>query len=623
MALTPEMMLVLALLVFTVILFVFDIIRTDVTAMLVLGLLGATTLIPGLTPLLSPEQLLGGFSSNAVVAIIAVMIIGAGLDKTGLMTAVAARLIKLGGHSERRLIGLLTGVAGLFSSFVQNVGVIALFMPVAARIATRTEVPLARLLLPLAFCTILGGTITMIGCSPLILLNDLIIHINSTLAPSQRLATFHLLDVAPVGLALLATGIVFFVTLGPRLLPPPRETSAARRRSTLEFFKRVYDLDAAVYEVVIPTHCPLIGKPIMDIENAYRLRVIASRFQGTTRIAPPVSVQIEAPAVLGIVAQAHTVQRFAKENGLLLRTHLSTFADALVQTEAGVAELIIPPDSSLIGKTTFEIRMRVTYGLTVLAIHRAGKNISSDIENAPPLGEIPFQAGDSLVCHTRWENLARLEKDRDFVIVTADYPREERRPHKAGFALFFFALSLGLVLFSHMPLSIALLIGATGMVLSHVLSMDEAYSAVSWKTVFLLAGLIPLGQAVQSSGTAAWIAQQVLLICGDLPAWGLQTVLAVLATGFSLVMSNVGATVLLVPLAVNIALSVGADPALFAITVALATSNAFLIPTNQVNALVVGPGGYSVADFIKAGSLMSLLFLVVSLLVLNGLFLLR
>jgi di/tricarboxylate transporter len=176
------------------------------------------------------------------------------------------------------------------------------------------------------------------------------------------------------------------------------------------------------------------------------------------------------------------------------------------------------------------------------------------------------------------------------------------------------------VLFTDLRLSVALMTGALGMILTRVLSIDEAYQAVSWKTVFLLASLIPLGLAVESSGTAAWIAQQTLALVGGMPVWVIQASVAVLATFFTLVMSNVGATVLLVPLAVNIALGVGANPALFALTVAISTSNSFLIPTHQVNALLMGPGGYRVADFLRAGGIMTVLFLLVSLTMLNLVF---
>ncbi len=261
--------------------------------------------------------------------------------------------------------------------------------------------------------------------------------------------------------------------------------------------------------------------------------------------------------------------------------------------------------------------MRKTYGIAMVALHRDGETLreGDDIRN------LPLEAGDTLVVHTSWDALVRLQKDKNFVVVTTEFPHEETRPHKVGWAGLFFAIALGMVLFTDLRLSIALLTGAIGMVLSGVLNIDEAYEAVSWKTVFLLASLIPLGRAVETSGTAAWIAEQTLLVVGDMPVWVIQLSVAILATFFTLVMSNVGATVLLVPLAVNIALGVeGADPAIFALTVAIATSNSFLIPTHQVNALIMGPGGYRVPDFMKAGGIMTILFLVVSMTVMNLIF---
>jgi di/tricarboxylate transporter len=261
--------------------------------------------------------------------------------------------------------------------------------------------------------------------------------------------------------------------------------------------------------------------------------------------------------------------------------------------------------------------MRKTYGLSLLAMYRGGETITRE---GGGVRDTPFQSGDALVVHTTWADLARLESNRDFVIITTEYPHEESRPHKLNFALLFFGIALCMVLFTDLRLSIALLTGAMGMVLSKVLTIDEAYQAVSWKTVFLLASLIPLGLAVETTGTAAWIADQTLAVLGDVPIWGLQLAIAILATFFTLVMSNVGATVLLVPLAVNIAIKAGADPAVFALTVAIATSNSFLIPTHQVNALIMGPGGYRVPDFIRAGGIMTILFLIVSMLMLNLIF---
>lgn len=313
----------------------------------------------------------------------------------------------------------------------------------------------------------------------------------------------------------------------------------------------------------------------------------------------------------------------SEDNGLRIRSKLDAFSEEFAQTNAGIAEIVIPPESKFIGKSPRDLLLRKSYGLSLLAIHRSEATLSHvESEDHVPtaIGLEKFQAGDMLVAHTRWDNLTRLKRDRELVVITSDFPQEELRPHKIGWALTFFIISLSMILFTDVRLSLCLLVGAVGMLLSRVLSIDEAYRAVGWNTVFLLACLIPLGQAVQSTGTAEWIAQQVLFILNGWPIWALQGGIAILATAFSLVMSNVGATVLLVPLAVSIAVAAGGDPAVFALTVAISTSNSFIIPTHQVNALIMGPAGYKVVDFIKSGGIMTFLFFIVSMVMLNVIF---
>jgi di/tricarboxylate transporter len=327
-------------------------------------------------------------------------------------------------------------------------------------------------------------------------------------------------------------------------------------------------------------------------------------------------VGIEAGTVLGILASPRHIDAFAAKYGLEQRRDLEELAEPLAATKAGIAEVVVPPGSKLIGKSARDVWMRKVYGLSLVALYRGEQTL----REGEGIRDMPLQAGDTLVVHTTWDALARLEQDRNFVVVTTEYPHEELRPHKVWYALAFFVIALVLILFTDLRLSVALLTGAMGMVLSGVLSMEEAYEAVSWKTVFLLASLIPLGLAVETTGTAAWIADQVLAVLGDTPTWVLQLAIAVLATFFTLVMSNVGATVLLVPLAVNIAIGAGANPAVFALTVAIATSNSFLIPTHQVNALIMGPGGYRVPDFMRAGGIMTVLFLAVMLVMMNLVF---
>ncbi len=609
------------ILLLTIYLFGFEIVPVDVAAICIMVLLGLSGFFApwfGLESGLIPtEHLFDGFSSNAVISIIAVMIIGAGLDRTGVMSMVAAKILKIGGKTEERIVPLISSAVGFISSFMQNVGAAALFLPVVSRISARTGLPLSRLLMPMGFTAILGGTMTMVGSSPLILLNDLITTSNQLLSADQQMETFGLFDVTPIGIALLIAGIGYFMLMGQFVLPDSKG-AGAEATQTMDYIAETYGVNYEVYEVLVTPGSPMIGANLDRVEAIHRIRVIAVdkgdglRFgsSGVDR-----ELGIEPGAILGVLGTESAVRAFVESHNLKIKPDLEIFAEALVPTKAGIAEVVIPPGSALIGKSARDIWMRKTYGLSLLAIHRSGKIITREGEG---VRDTPLQSGDCLVCHTRWADLARLESNRNFVIVTTEYPHEELRPQKVGFALIFFLLALGLILFTEIRLSICLLTGAMGMVLSGVMSMEEAYDAISWKTVFLLASLIPLGIAVESSGTAAWIAQQVLLLFGDQPAiWVVQLTIAILATLFSLVMSNVGATVLLVPLAINIAINVGADPALFALTVAIATSNSFLIPTHQVNALIMGPGNYRVSDYIKAGSIMTLLFLVVLLVMMN------
>jgi di/tricarboxylate transporter len=620
---TPEIAWVSAFLLLTIFLFAFEVVGVDVAAITVMVLLGLTSLTApwmGLQQSLVPvEHLFDGFASNAVISIIAVMIVGAGLDKTGLMSKVAAFIMRIGGSTETRIIPLISGTVGIISSFMQNVGAAALFIPVVSRISARTGLPMSRLLMPMGFCALLGGTITMVGSSPLILLNDLILTSNTALPEGVApMKTFELFDVTPIGVALLITGIVYFVLAG-RLVLPAHGTDKLEGGDTTQYFAETYGLsNFEIGEFRVPeSDSALIGLSVDELEQTWKVRLVAvEKGDGLRFGADGVdrTLGITPGSTLALLGTTESLQDVANANRLARKRDLDLFAESMSPTKAGVAEIVIPPGSTLIGKSARDVWMRKTYGLSLLAINRGGTQITYKTGG---VRNTPFAAGDALVVHTTWADLARLEQDRNFVVVTTEYPHEELRPNKVPAALVLFTLTISLILFTDLRLSVSLLVGALGMVLTRVLTIDEAYQAVSWKTVFLLASLIPLGLAVEQSGTAAWIAERTLAALGDVPIWVVQLSLAALATAFTLVMSNVGATVLLVPLAVNMALGSGADPAIFALTVAIATSNSFLLPTHQVNALIMGPGGYRVADYMRAGSLMTVLFLVVALTMLN------
>jgi di/tricarboxylate transporter len=507
--LTPEMVVVLSVLGLTVFLFVSEIVRVDVAAIIIMVLLGCLAALPGLENLVDVRHLFDGFGSNAVISIIAVMIIGAGLDRTGVMSSVAAWITKVCGRTEGRLIALISTTVGIISSFMQNVGAAALFLPVINSVAVRTSVPMSRLLMPMGFCAILGGTITMVGSSPLILLNDLILGINETIPETSKMKTFEIFDVSPIGLALVATGILYFIVLGKVVLPKSPGPQVSRGRSLLKYYERIYGLKGEIHEIAIPAGDDCNGKTIDDLEQSFGIQIIAMSIGGKTVMEPTRDLVISAPAHLAVIGEPSKFKAFLTDSGLTEAPRLTVFAASLGGDKSGIAEVVITPEASIIRKTGREIWIRRIFGLAPLVIYRGGEVLTRD---RAEIGRTAYLAGDLLVCHTTWAELTRLEANKDFVVVTSDYPREVLRPEKLRWALLFFTIALGLVLFSDLRLSLCLLVGAVGMIVARVLSIEEAYDAVSWNTVFLLASLIPLGQAVQATGTAQWIADQFLTL---------------------------------------------------------------------------------------------------------------
>ena len=613
-----EIAWVLSLLLLTVFLFSFEIVPIDIAALTILVMLGLSSI---LAPIMGLEQglvdineLFDGFSSNAVISIIAVMILGAGLDKTGIMNSVARYLVKVGGSTETRIIPLISGTVGGISGFMQNVGAAALFLPVVKRISTRSKISMSRLLMPMGFCAILGGTLTMVGSSPLILLNDLIINANASLPAEKQLETFGLFSVTPIGIALIISGILYFVVFGRFVLPKGKEV-ADQKQGLESHLSADYGIDYIVAEIYIPSSSRLIGKMLDEYETKFHVRTVGvtsgKKVRATTR-GVPAALKIAQGDHLCVIGERESIEVFCKAYGLDLKPGLDLFSEVMSASSAGLAEVVISPTSPLIGESARTKKLREREGISTLSIIRHGKTMreGEDVRSKE------FESGDTVVIFADWQSLQHFHTNMN-VVVTSDFPQEEVRPNKVAHALIFFGIAMGLVLLTDLRLSVALLVGALGIIISGVLDPEEAYASVSWKTVFLLASLIPLGKAVEASGTAAWIADQVLTAVGDVDTWVLQLVIAILATGFTLVMSNVGATVLLVPLAISIALQAGANPAVFALTVALATSNSFILPTHQVNALIMGPGRYTVPDYFRAGGIMTFIFLAVLMVMLQ------
>ncbi len=588
MELTNQMIMVMAMIGIAVFLFIIEWVRVDVVAiimMVTLPLLGLVT----------PKQAFIGLSSNAVVSIIAVIIIGAGLDKTGIINRLVAPVMRLAGESQSRITIMIAGTVAVISSFMQNIGAAALFLPAIQRVSKSVKIPLSQLLMPIGFCAILGGTITLVGCSPLILLNDLMVPF--------KLKPFGLFDVTPIGLALVGSGILYFILFRGLVLPRGDGQDADLSESA-DHLARYRHLGES-REVKAPDNLKEEAS-LRDLRDKFLVNVVAiTKNGGKDKIFSPVMDEKITPGNHYLVfAKQENIDRLAHDIGLEVKSDLDVFKADMSPEISGTLEAVVAPRSDLVGKTLQQAHFRDKYNLNALAIYRSDRVFYAG------LGGVPLRIGDAVLLQGSWRRFQILRESKD-LILTTPLDTEVMKPEKAMWAGLWLAVALTMIMAFHIQLSVALMTGALGMIITQVLSIDEAYEAVDWRTIFLLAGLIPLGIATEKTGAAAYIAQAVLSMLGQVSPLVLLTVIGILSTIFTLVISNVGATVLLVPLVVNMAIGAGTDPRMAALVVGIATSNSFMLPTHQVNALYMGPGRYRSVDFIKAGSIMSVIFLVV------------
>jgi di/tricarboxylate transporter len=605
------MMLVLGLVGFTVLMLIAEWVRADIVALLVVVVIGITGLMP-------VDELFNGFASNAVLSLIGVMVMGAGLDRTGVLNRAASFILRLSGGVEGRVSVALNATVGSLSSIIQSQALAALFLPVASRISARTGVPLKRLLLPMACCILAGTSMTLISNSPLILLNDLIVSADRNLPPgAQTIEPFKLFAITPIGIPLLLVGILYFAFLTRRLMPDdtadkPKVTPGR----TESYFADTYGIEGEVIELTVTADSPLVGMSIGEAELLDKAPLILAIKNGNeARLAPPSDQMIWVGTVLGVLGPRAEVNEFAQAMQCRPGNRIQALADMFNPTRAGISEVVIPPLSKFIKHEVGELRLRKRYGISVLAVNRG-----DEVTRGEDVRKMSLRAGDSLVLYSSWRDLSLAAESRDLVPVT-DIPSEEQRPGKVRYALAFFALAMALGLFTDLRLAVAMLTGAVGMLLAGVLNMDEAYGAINWKTIFVMACLIPLGISMDSTGTAAWMAQEILHYVGHLPQWAIQACIAILALIFSQIISHVGTAVMMVPMAINIALASGGNPSVYALIVALSVSNTFLIPGASPTLLIVaGPGGYKPRDFVRVGLPLTFLMLVVTLVMVNLVF---
>ena len=583
-----ENVLLLAIIGIAIILFISERLRVDVVAMMVL-----TSLI--LTGLVTVEQAFTGFSSPAVITVLAVFIVSGGMTRSGVADRIGELILQAAGASQLRMTLLIMLGVGVMSAFMNNIGAVAILLPAVMSVSRKTDISPSKLLIPLAWASLMGGNMTLIGTPPNILAS-------SILESYGNLEPFTFFDFAPMGIIVLATGIVYMLLVGRHLLPDRMPGGSPANRFPVKEY---------LTELEVKEGSPLVNKTLreVDLGNEYGLNVIHIhlRRQDMETVSALTDHRLEPGDQLTVEASAEAIIDNSNQLGLTTTSEreVQPWEADRAKREFKLAEVVLSPTSGLNGQTIRQIDFRAKYGLSVLAIRHAG------ITKYNRLGEIPIEYGDVLLVEGLQEQINRLRREPEFLFLEMPTP-EARRTRKAPIALAILLVTLVVVSVGWLHVSAAMFIAALSMVLTGALTMDEAYQAVEWKSIFLIASMLPLGMAMENTGTAQLLADQIILAVGGMGVMAVLVGIYIMTSLLTEVMSNAAATVLAVPIAIDAALELGANPHSFVIAVVIAASTSFLMPVgHQVNVLVYGPGGYRFGDYTKVGLLLNLLLLLV------------
>lgn len=590
---TIENILILSILAGAIVLFVTEKLRVDVVAMIVLAALV-------LTGLVNIDEAFSGFASPAVITVWAVFIVSGGLTRSGVADSIARLIVRIAGQNSARLTVVIMVGVGLMSAFMNNIGAVAILLPAVVSVARETKTAPSKLLIPLAWASLLGGNMTMIGTPPNILASGI-------LETYGGLEPFKFFDFLPMGIIVLTAGTLYMLFVGRRLLP--EHSSGGELTET-------YHIQDYLTELRVEENSPLIGKTVKeaDLDNRFGLNVIHIHVccQENETALPTSDHRLEVGDEIHVEAKPEAI--LEAEQALKLQPvpdrDIQSWEKDPTRQAYELAEITLAPNSHLSGKTFSEIDFRSRWGLSILAIRHHNEMIFSR------LGDVPLSFGDSLLVQGTVEQINKLRSSKNFLLLDMPQP-ETRKLSKAPIAILILLGVLGVVSTGLLHVSIAMFIGALLMVLSGTLTMEQAYRSIEWKSVFLIAGMLPLGLAMENTGTAQLLADQIINLIGG---WGELAVLMgifVMTGLLTEVMSNAAATVLAVPIAIDAALSMGANPRAFVMAIVIAASTSFLMPIgHQVNVLIYGPGGYQFFDYTKVGIWLNLILMVLTALIL-------
>jgi di/tricarboxylate transporter len=599
-AMSYQLGAVLLLLAAAIVMFAINRPRMDVVALLML------TLLP-FTGVVSMGETLAGFSDSNIVLIAALFIIGEGLVRTGVAQRLGDWLMARARSSETLLLVLLMAVVAALGATMSSTAVTAIFIPVALRISQNTGSPPSRLMMPLSFAALISGMITLVATAPNLVVNSELTR--------HGVAGFRFFSFTPFGLVILVLGILYMI-FARRWLPagPAPKEGTARRVSLLDWIA-AYKLEDREHRLRVPEQSPLVGKTLeeVDLRGTSGTNVLAidrKRRFSRELLSPTAKTEFQADDVLlfGLVeptANLDTLrQRFALEAVPLTGAYFNDRAQ-----ELGMAEVIVPPDSDLIGKTTTEARIRSRFGLTVVGLRHGSVPKESGILNER------LRIGDTLLVVGRWKDIANLQADgKDLVVLNLPVELAEvlPAPGKALQAVACLLLVVGLMVSGVVPNVQAALIGCLLLGALGCVDLKSAYNSINWKTLVLIVGMLPFSTALERTGGVQMASNALMAVVGDAGPFAVLGGLFLVTAVLGMFISNTATAVLMAPIALAVAKDMQASPYPFAMIVALAASTAFMTPVSSpVNTLVVGPGNYSFGDFVRVGTPFSLIVLVV------------
>lgn len=605
-----EMIWVLSLLAIAVVLFATGKVRMDAIALMVIVafvLSGTLTL----------NEAFSGFSDPNVILIAALFIIGDGLVRTGVATKMGAWLVSVAGNSETKmLIYLMLTVAGL-GAFMSSTGVVAIFIPVVLSVSARMNTSPSRLMMPLSFAGLISGMMTLVATPPNLVVNSELLR--------EGLHGFSFFSVTPIGLVVLILGIVYMLAVRFMLKTDNGDSARdGRKRSTFRDLIREYHLTGRARRLAIRPGSPMIGQRLDDLKlrERYCANVIGvERWRRFRRVIVNVNgvSEFRARDVLLIDMSASDVdlRQFCGEQMLepmVLRGEY--FADQAL--DVGMAEVALIPDSEMIGKTVREIAFRTRFGLNIVGMKRDGKAMDGSVVDEP------LQLGDILLVVGNWRQIALLAKrGRDFVVLNMPVEVDDASPahSQAPHAIFCLVLMVALMLTDEIPNPIAAIIACLLMGKFRCINAESAYKAIHWPSIILIVGMMPFALALQKTGGVDLVVKGLMDVAGGEGPYLMLGCLFVMCAAIGLFISNTATAVLMAPIALAAAKSMGVSPYPFAMVVAMAASAAFMTPVSSpVNTLVLGPGKYSFSDFVKIGVPFTILVMVVCVLLIPVLF---